>query len=257
MAICAYCGQDGKVTREEVMPRFLNRNRPAYRTVLDHGHQIVRSGIVAPVRDVCEDCNNVTLSGLDTYAAGLDRAYFTRIIGFSPNIEFQYDYKLLLRWLLKISYNDDRTRPAPYETRPFVSFILGHQPEPPFATTVLLGMITPGVTPREQQAKGFPKTIEPESCGIGYLWYDQPAKDDIAFSRFVQINSYLFDVIAWRAGVSRPVRRRHVAKICQIHRLFELRPADKSVVISAGMMDYLTFQARFFERTAGYRDIRT
>jgi hypothetical protein len=257
MANCAYCGQDGKVTREEVMPLFLSRNRPAYRTVLDHGRRLVRTGIVAAVRDVCEDCNGVTLSGLDAYAADLDRTYLSRIVGFSPTVEFHYEYKLLLRWLLKVTYNDDRTRPPPYETKPFVPFILGHEAEPPFAITVLLGLITPGVTPREQQAKGFPKTMEPESCGIGYLWYDQPAKRDIAFSRFVQINSYLFDVIAWHAGVSRPGRRRHVAKICQIHRLFELRPADKSVVISTGMMDYLTFQTRFFERTAGYRDIRT
>lgn len=239
------------------MPLFLSRNRPTYRTVLDHGRRLVRTGIVAAVRDVCEDCNNVTLSGLDAYAAGLDRTYFRGIVGFSPNIEFQYEYKVLLRWLLKVTYNDDRTRLPPYETQPFVPFILGRETEPPFSTTVLLGLITPGVTPREQQAKGFPKTMEPESCGIGYLWYDQPAKSDIIFSRFVQINSYLFDVIAWRSGVSRQVRRRHVSKICQIHRLFELRPADKSVVISAGMMDYLTFQTKFFERTENYRDIRT
>jgi hypothetical protein len=137
-----------------------------------------------------------------------------------------------------------------------VPFILGDEPEPPLAITVLLGLITPGVTPREQQSKGFPRTIEPESCGIGYLWFDEPAKRDIVFSRFAQINSYLFDVIGWRSDVSRPVRRRHVAKICQLHRLFELRPADEAVAISAGMMDYLTFQAKFFERTSNYRDIR-
>lgn len=239
------------------MPLFLSRNRPTYRTVLDHGRQLVRNGIVAPVRDVCEDCNGVTLSCLDAYAADLDRTYFSRIVGFSPTVEFQYEYKLLLRWLLKVTYNDDRTRPPPYETKPFVPFILGQEPEPPFAITVLLGLITPSITLREQQGKGCPKIMEPQSCGIGYLWYDQPAKDDIAFSRFVQINSYLFDVIAWRAGISRPVRRRHVAKICQIHRQGELRPAEKSVVISAAMMDYLTFQAKFFERTKNYRDIRT
>jgi len=122
--------------------------------------------------------------------------------------------------------------------------------------TVLLGLITPGMTTREQQAKGFPKIIKLESCGIGYLWYDEPAKSDIVLSRFVQINSYLFDVIAWRSGLSRPVRHRHVAKICQIHKLFELRPGSGSVFLSAAMMDYLSFQARFFERTADYRDIR-
>jgi hypothetical protein len=256
MATCAYCGQDGKLTKEEVMPLFLSRNRPGYGTVLDHGRQLVRTGIVAPVRDVCENCNGVTLSSLDAYAAGLDRAYFTRIVGFSPDIEFKYDYKPLLRWLLKVSYNDDRTRAAPYETKPYVPFILGDEPDPPFAIAVLLGLITPGVTSREQQSKGLPRTIEPESCGIGYMWYDEPAKSEIAFARFVQLNSYLFNVIAWRPGVSRQVRRRHVAKICQLHTLFELRPGDESVGISAGTMDYLTFQAKYFEPVSSYRDIR-
>lgn len=238
------------------MPLFLSRNRPAYRTVIDHERHLVRPGIVAPVRVVCEDCNGVTLSRLDAYAAGLDREYFTRIVGFSPEIEFRYDLSLLLRWLLKIAYNDDRTRAAPYETKPFVPFILGDETEPPFTMTVLLGLITPSVTPREQQAKGFPRTMEPENCGIGYLRYDEPAKTDIVFSRFVQINSYLFDVIAWGRKVSRPVRRRHVAKICQIHQLFELRPGNTRVVVSAGTMDFLTFRARFFEPVSTYRDIR-
>jgi len=106
------------------MPLFLSRNRPAYRTVLDHGRRLVRTGVVAAVRDVCEACNNGVLSSLDAYAAKLDRAYFAEIITASPGIEFQYEIKPLLRWLLKISYNDDRTRPLPYAVKPFVPFIL-------------------------------------------------------------------------------------------------------------------------------------
>ncbi len=238
------------------MSSFLSRNRPMYRTVLDHGRRLVRAGFVTSVKDVCENCNNVTLSRLDEYAAALDRSYFTHIVGFSPGIEFEYDFKLLLRWLLKITYNDDRTRTPPYEAKPFVPFILGEESEPPFAITVLLGLITPSVTPRDQQARGAPKIIEPESCGIGYLSYDEPAKSDILIGRFVQINSYLFDVIAWRREASEDLTRNYVAKICQIHTLFELRPGDTSLFISAGMMDFLSFQARFFEDTSAYRDIR-
>lgn len=256
MGACAYCGREGVLTKEEVMSSFLSRNRPAYRTVLDHGRRLVRKGLVAAVKDVCEQCNGVTLSDLDTYAAALDRAYFSTIVGLDPAIEFSYDSKSLLRWLLKITYNDDRTRPPPYETKPFVPFILGQESKPPFATSILLGLITPAITSPEQQAKGAPKIIEPESCGIGYLSYNEPAKSDIIFSRFVQINSYMFDVLAWRPGLSRPVRRHHLAKICEIHRLFELRSSDTSVSISAGMMDYLNFQARFFRNVSGYRDIR-
>jgi hypothetical protein len=256
MAKCAYCEQNGKVTREEVMPLFLSRNRPAYRTVIDHQRRVVRAGLVTAVRDVCEDCNGGPLSRLDNYASGLDRRYFTQIVGTTQMIDFSYDFDLLLRWLLKVSYNDDRTRPPPHDTKPFVPYILGREKEPPFSTSVLVGIITPGVTPTEQVARGFPELIEPESCGIGYLAYGEPALSDTQFSRFVQVNSYLLDVIAWRPKVSRPIRRRHVEQICRIHHMVELKRNTNTVAVTAGIMDYLSFQSKFFPQTSTYRDAR-
>jgi hypothetical protein len=256
MPRCAYCEKECKVTKEEVLPLFLSRDRPTYRTVVDHHRQLVRQGIVAPFKDVCGDCNGIILSELDSNAARLDREYFNKIVGFSPDVEFKYDYKKLLRWLLKISYNDDRTRSPPFDTRPYIHFILGQNDEPFSPTTILLGIITPGVTTPEQQARGLPSVVQPESCGVGYMGYDEPAKKDIVFSRFVQINSYFLNTIGWRSSVSRQVRRRHVAKICQIHNLFELRQGETSVVISAGTMNYLAFQAKFFDPVLSYRDIR-
>jgi len=91
MTTCAYCKEEGKPTREEVMPLFLSRNRPLYRTVLGHDRGVVRRGLATAVRDVCEECNGVKLSALDNYAAGLDREYFTKIARFSEPIEFRYD----------------------------------------------------------------------------------------------------------------------------------------------------------------------
>jgi hypothetical protein len=110
MRVCAYCGEAGKPTREEVMPLFLSDNRPKYRTIVDHYRGKVRRGRITPVKGVCADCNGVTLSALDTYVSALDRDYFLNIIGFSPKITFRYHFDRLLRWLLKLSYNDDRTR---------------------------------------------------------------------------------------------------------------------------------------------------
>jgi len=248
MSVCAYCKAEGKPTKEEVMPLFLSRNRPFYRTVLDHGRGVVRRGLVTAVKDVCEECNGVKLSALDNYAAQLDRQYFVKIFDFSRPIAFRYKFDLLLRWLLKIAYNDDRTRSAPYQAEMFVPYILGVEPRPPRRTNLLLGLISPSATTAEQRGKGLPEILEPESCGVGFLYVNKPAGPDIAFSRLVQINSYLFEVISWKPSVSRPTARRHLAKICQIHSLQELRPDLESVTIEKPSMDFVKFQTEYMIR---------
>jgi hypothetical protein len=227
------------------MPLFLSRNRPMYRTVLDHDRGVVRRGLVTAVRDVCEECNGVKLSALDNYASHLDRDYFLKIPDFRSSVKFRYDFDLLLRWLLKIIYNDDRTRPPPYAAERFVPYIIGAGSQPPLRTNLLLGLISPSKTTEEQQAKGLPEILEPESCGVGYLYVNRPAGPDIELSRFVEINSYFFQVIAWRDSVARPVSRRHLAKICELHRLQELKAKDESVVFEKPSMDFLKFQSDY------------
>src|ERR1019366_8035505 len=125
------------------MPLCLSDHRPSYRTVLDHRRNAVRRGRITSVRDTCEECNGGTLSALDTYASTLDRTHFMRIVGSSPNIQFRYDFDQLLRWLLKLTYNDDRTRRPPFETKIFVPYILGRIPNPPLHTDLLLALISP------------------------------------------------------------------------------------------------------------------
>lgn len=143
---------------------------------------------------------------------GLDRDYFLNIIGLSPQIHFRYHFDRLLRRLLKLSYNDDRTRAKPFETNVFVPYILGNTPTPPFHTNFLLGLIAPSESSAEQQAKGQREIPEPEGCGLGYSSFYEPPKKDIIFGRFIQLNSYFAEVISWKPTVSRPVRRRHIAK---------------------------------------------
>jgi hypothetical protein len=230
------------------MPCFLSDNRPSYRTVLDNRRKTVRRGRITAVRDTCKKCNNGVLSQLDSYAATLDRDYFLRIAGAAPNIAFKYDFTKLLRWLLKLSYNDDRTAPVPFETVRFVPFILGEQSHPPLQTNLLLGLITPTRTTREQQERGFPPIMEPESCGVGHLYINEPAKWDIAFSRIVVINSYLFSVIAWKPEVQLSTRRRHISGIARVGNFCELRPSETAVTITWPSMDFLTFQMNYMVR---------
>jgi hypothetical protein len=61
------------------------------------------------VKDVCEDCNNIILSELDKYFCELDGKYFQQSIDPDDDIDFEYDYNLLSRALLKIAYNTSRS----------------------------------------------------------------------------------------------------------------------------------------------------
>lgn len=84
------------------------------------------------VKDVCADCNNRALSELDAYGkqvlsdSGLLVHNYTR-----RDLMLRYDYALLLRWLLKVSFNSSRTDGA---HRPlfekYVPFMRGLGPLP-------------------------------------------------------------------------------------------------------------------------------
>jgi hypothetical protein len=226
------------------MPLFLSDNRPSYRTVLDYQRRAVRRGRITPVRDTCAKCNGGILSRLDGYASRLDKTYFSQIVGPKPDIDFRFDFGLLLRWLLKLAYNSDRTGAPPYEMKIFVPYILGEASEPPLHTTLLLGLISSSTTRADIHGSNAPEIVKPESCGVGHLQAGPPAKADIALGRDVQINSFLFFVIAWKPEISRAIRRSHVANLCRLRKLFELRPRNTSIRLDVASMDFLTFRSQ-------------
>jgi len=108
-----------------------------------------------------------------------------------------------------------------------------------------LGLISAFETTQQQRAEGLPAILEPESCGVGYLYVNRPAGPDIELSRFVEINSNFFQVIVWKESVARPVSRRYLAKICDLHRLQELKATNESVIFEKPSMDFLKFQTDY------------
>jgi len=119
--LCAYCQRPAKLTKEHLYPQFLagyngprclGYNAAAYKVTV--GQRVIR--------DVCSTCNNESLGSLDGYghryfrANKLDQAFTEEKVA-----EVHYDYDLLLRWVLKISYNSFRTVDFPDD--PFASLI--------------------------------------------------------------------------------------------------------------------------------------
>jgi len=105
---CAYCGSDGPFSREHIWPRGIIKRVPDYDARYFGNPDKVLSA-EHTIRDVCTACNNGVLSELDAYGCRLFDDYFhlTDIRGAPVN--FRYDFDLILRWLLKISYNASRS----------------------------------------------------------------------------------------------------------------------------------------------------
>lgn len=107
MGICAYCDHDRRLTREELFPKFLTRRTPKGAHI-DHGRPQKPLQAITVIRDVCAACNNEVLGSLDGYAAKLTDRYFGLLLEKPVKVQFECDTDRLLRWLLKLLFNDAR-----------------------------------------------------------------------------------------------------------------------------------------------------
>ncbi|UHQ19591.1 hypothetical protein LVB87_15600 [Lysobacter sp. KIS68-7] len=135
MTICAYCGQDQKTTREHVIPAFLYAFQKQLEQSVVGWNEVANKMVDGEVtiKDVCAECNNGVLGQLDAYGkqvlteSGLLVHNYERVL-----LPLRYNYSLLLRWLLKMSFNSSRMGGA-HASRFYehIPFILGHAPHPP------------------------------------------------------------------------------------------------------------------------------
>jgi hypothetical protein len=135
MKVCAYCNENKKLTREHIWPSTILRK---YEDGLKTYNPRTESYFTgdALIKDVCSECNSGKLSAIDSYLSKeYDKAFGT-IVQPGESVLFRYDYELLLRSLLKISYNSARAHNALDSKtvklhREFIPFILdgGYKPK--------------------------------------------------------------------------------------------------------------------------------
>ena len=105
--VCAFCGRDGKMTQEHVWPtsiiKRLAGKRASYSERVD---SLFWSDMT--IGDVCASCNGGPLSALDVYGAAMFDRYFAQHVIDDAPVAFDYDFDMLARWLLKLSYNSAR-----------------------------------------------------------------------------------------------------------------------------------------------------
>lgn len=137
------------------------------------------------IADVCAVCNNNKLSILDSYFCSLYDTHFRHFVEEKKPTKFKYNYELLLRSLLKITYNSSRTKSRiNNDFKKYKEFILNGD-KIREDIIVKADIITPAII------NG--KKIYPKSARCGTLSIDTIAKNLIL--RMVSVNSYHFYLI--------------------------------------------------------------
>ncbi len=106
MKNCAYCGHREPASKEHIWPSSLIGKYEGLKTYNPKNNKFYTGDPV--IKDVCATCNNVRLSTLDSYLCSLYDKHFCNIIEPGDGARIEYNYDLLLRALLKISYNSSR-----------------------------------------------------------------------------------------------------------------------------------------------------
>lgn len=107
MKTCAYCGTTNPLTKEHIWPKGIINRVPSYIGRYTERANKVQAGELV-IKDVCQFCNNGSLSKLDDYLCNLFDSSFKDFVREYETVNFAYDYDLLARVLLKLSFNTAR-----------------------------------------------------------------------------------------------------------------------------------------------------
>jgi hypothetical protein len=209
---CAYCDAETNLTCEHIIPDNFHQSVGESISIVKtpSGDKAVFNA--QEVRDVCANCNNGPLSVLDSYFGDLYGKYFSKIVHSGDRIRFHYDFELLLRLLLKITYNVARTRKWPVQIyRDCRRYILGKEKELPSGFRMFLQLLVPtsvsktdlSVTPGTKEVTPIPWRTE---------LYELTGFPGIAFASSTSIMSYRFFLLREDASVPVAVRRKSIAR---------------------------------------------
>lgn len=148
---CAYCDIEGAMTKEHIWSKALiERWESELKTYNPKTGKFYTGEPV--IKDVCANCNNVRLSQLDQYLAETYDTQLKDQVQRGTAVVFTYSYDLLLRSLLKISFNscratgnDKRAIAAHQKAR---GYILGESKRPK-GFSIRLQIVTPSKVANE------------------------------------------------------------------------------------------------------------
>ncbi|QSI30440.1 hypothetical protein GNX71_12935 [Variovorax sp. RKNM96] len=156
--LCAYCAKEGPLTREHIWPGgIIARAKGINTSYFGRLEKFIDAELT--IKDVCADCNNGPLSGLDAYICHLFDTQFCHPVACRKSRTFVYDYERLLRWLLKISFNTARANDSDVGVLSnYAGFIL-EGGEPPSEVRVCLELIHASPNPKWSPGSNAMKEI--------------------------------------------------------------------------------------------------
>lgn len=103
---CAYCSMDKKSTKEHIFPDSI-LDIFAECDISIRGDNTFKADLV--IKDVCKDCNNGLLHELDNLGGEFIKKHFVHNYNKDTVPIIEYKYEDLVKWLLKIAYNTERS----------------------------------------------------------------------------------------------------------------------------------------------------
>jgi hypothetical protein len=254
---CAYCGSGGPLTKEHLFPAWMHRRAPDYGALFHAPAEEKLIGGEPRIKDVCHPCNSEILAKLDDYAIPLYDTYFANIVRAGESVVFGYDYDMLARWLLKVSYNFSRANHADDAARlaACTDYILYGHPRPDGLAVFVQLIIPYRLNPAEQlqvQAD-FPGVVEIPPLAHRISRANVPEIGiEFGVARMVALNSYHFYVLLppYIESVNRRSRTQWSDALTYFQAETEgaqlLTPASTSITLYASPVDAKDMQSPHF-----------
>lgn len=188
---CAYCPSTGPFTKEHIWSKALIHKYEDLRTYNPKSNRFYTGEPV--IKDVCATCNNEKLSPLDDYMSMLYDKSLHRILAAGESANIEFDYSLLLRSLLKISYNSTRASNNAASKKlheEFANFIAngGYSRKVMLRLQIVTSSTMVNLTDRSEQI------IRPEMMRCALISYNGPLNRRFCV-RMIAINSFWFYIV--------------------------------------------------------------
>lgn len=229
---CVYCGSANNLTKEHVFPNFIYKIIKQKQFSSINGVENIFVG--APtIRDVCNICNNGVLSELDSYGKTLSERYFINTV--YDKVDFYYDYNLLLRWLLKVTFNGSRAFKSTFDSfYKYISYITGKSQEYP--STQLFGCI---IKPSYYDFK----VINPNTIAISDILIYNEKSCHLSLSKAFYFYSYMFFIVGWRKQPSKESEKQLEIELKKQYGAILIKNTDSYITLNKDFskIDYLSY----------------
>jgi hypothetical protein len=188
---CAFCPSSGPFTKEHIWPKSLIQKYEELRAFSPKTNTFYKGEAV--IKDVCATCNNEKLSILDTYLSKIFDSSFGRILQPGESAQLKFDYELLLRGLLKISYNSARAS-ADEKTKALYAKFANYIAHNGYCPKIMLRLQVVTSSRARNLDDGSEEPFSPELMRSAVIKYNGPLGGRFCI-RMVAINSFWFYLI--------------------------------------------------------------